>query len=87
MISLLEDRAAPNPVAVEQSSCLGWCKRAPCVAVTHDDYEGRIGLVGMDESEINQSMFFNVLWEEDAERIWNAVANAVRELDEEEEDG
>lgn len=44
LLSGLMDRVGSNPINVEDSGCLGWCKRAPCVKVEHSDYDGSIGL-------------------------------------------
>eukprot|EP00520_Triparma_pacifica_P016531 CAMPEP_0118634582 /NCGR_PEP_ID=MMETSP0785-20121206/1623_1 /TAXON_ID=91992 /ORGANISM="Bolidomonas pacifica, Strain CCMP 1866" /LENGTH=155 /DNA_ID=CAMNT_0006525565 /DNA_START=60 /DNA_END=523 /DNA_ORIENTATION=- len=51
---------AADGVDVEEASCLGWCKRGPCVSVEHEEYEGRIGLEGMRDSEGAQRMFFGI---------------------------
>ena len=85
LLSAIEDRVGSNPITVTPSSCLGKCSLAPCVAVTHEEYEGHIGLEGMTDVEVGNSVFVNCLWEEDADRVWNSVANGVRELAEEEE--
>eukprot|EP00957_Ditylum_brightwellii_P038775 2930520-Ditylum_brightwellii.AAC.1 len=40
-------------VKMEESPCLGSCQFAPVVAVEHEDYEGTVGLEGMDGLELN----------------------------------
>ncbi|GMI17049.1 hypothetical protein TrLO_g9624 [Triparma laevis f. longispina] len=81
LLSGLMDRVGSNPINVEDSGCLGWCKRAPCVKVEHSDYDGSIGLEGMDDMELAQRCFFNILTEDDADRIWSSVAHGVRQLE------
>ena len=51
------ERAGSTGVSVEESTCLGKCKMAPCVAVEHEDYIGNIGLEGMTDSELSSSTF------------------------------
>lgn len=75
-----KDRA-PS-VRVEESPCLGGCKFAPCVAIEHDDFDGPVSLEGMTPDEFSQRLFHRVSYEEDFDRIWSAVENAVRIMDE-----
>lgn len=82
----LYERAGATGVDVDESTCLGKCKLAPCVAVSHEDYEGYIGLEGMTQSELSMSLFTGVITEDDCDRIWDSVENAVRTLAEEEEE-
>jgi len=56
------ERAGTSGVSVEESTCLGKCKMAPCVAVEHEDYIGNIGLEGMTDSELSSSMFFGYVF-------------------------
>jgi len=51
-----ESARAPD-VQIEESTCLGACKRAPCVAVEHEDYIGRVCLEGMTDEEIALKLF------------------------------
>ncbi len=80
MLLDLITRASEDQMSVEfdEASCLGWCKRAPCVAVEHEDYVGRIGLEGMDDSEIAQKCFFGV--DNDGGRVWEAVKEGVEQM-------
>jgi hypothetical protein len=39
---------------IEETNCLGQCKKGPCVAVEHDDYEGSVALEGMLPMEFNR---------------------------------
>ena len=74
-------------MTVEESSCLGRCKFAPCVGIEHEEYEGTVSLEGMTSTEFTNRVFQNVCWEEDADRVWDSVENAIRIMaaDEEEE--
>jgi len=79
---------APN-VQVEECSCLGACKNAPIVAVEHEDYDGTVGLEGMTDSEFEKSMFYGVSYEDDVDRVWSSVRNAIivmAEMEDEDED-
>ena len=80
----IEDRA-PS-VQVEESPCLGSCKQAPCVGIEHEDFEGPVSLEGMTESEFSERVFHRVVFEEDADRVWGAVENAIRVMAEQEEE-
>ena len=51
------ERAGSTGVSVEESTCLGSCKLAPCVAIQHEDYMGNIGLEGMTENELSLRLF------------------------------
>jgi hypothetical protein len=64
-------------VPMEECPCLGACENAPAVAVEHDDYEGRVSLQGMTESEFSERVFHRVIDEDDVERVWSAVENAI----------
>lgn len=41
-------------VELEEVSCLGACKKAPCVAVQHEDFEGNVALEGMNDNEFSE---------------------------------
>lgn len=73
-------------VRVEEGTCIGSCKRAPCVAVEHDDYFGTVALDGMTSEEFSSDAFLNIVTEEDADRVWSCVENAVKLMAEAEED-
>ena len=72
-------------LTVEECPCLGRCRAGPCVAVEHEDYEGPVSLDGMTSTEFSNRVFQNVCWEEDADRVWDCVENAIRVLADEEE--
>ena len=74
-------------MAVEETSCLGCCKAAPCVAIEHEDYEGPVSVEGMTPSEFSDRVFHSICFDEDFDRVWSAVENAVMVLAAEEEDG
>ena len=44
-------------VEIEEAPCLGGCKLAPCVAVTHEDYMGNVALEGMTPNELSARVF------------------------------
>jgi hypothetical protein len=74
-------------VEVEEVSCLGSCQQAPCVGIVHEDYEGPVALEGMDPSEFNANVFQRVITEDDADRVWSCVENAIITMAEEEDEG
>ena len=84
-------RASETSVRVEESPCLGRCKQAPCVAIEHDDYDGTVSLEGMTPVEFSDRVFQNIIDENDVERVWSSVVNAVEvmseEIDEDEVEG
>jgi (2Fe-2S) ferredoxin len=67
---------------VEETSCLGSCKKAPCVAIEHEEYEGTVALEGMDAFEFSDRVFHKVIDESDAERVWACIENAVQVMSE-----
>jgi hypothetical protein len=73
-------------VRVEECPCLGACKEAPCVGVEHDDFEGAVALDGMTQSEFSERVFHGILCEEDADRVWSAVENAIQVMAQDEEE-
>jgi (2Fe-2S) ferredoxin len=81
--SRIQDQA-PS-VQVKESPCLGSCKKAPCVAVEHDDYEGTVALEGMQDTEFPKRTFHHVVTEADADRVWSCVVNAIQLMAETEE--
>lgn len=64
-------------VRVEETSCLGACKQAPCVAVEHDDYDGPVALTGMEPSEFSDRVFHRIVSDDDADRVWGIVEKAI----------
>lgn len=40
-------------IVVEEGPCLGVCKKAPCVAVEHEDFVGSVSLEGMTDGEFS----------------------------------
>jgi len=69
-------------IAVEETSCLGSCKKAPCVAIEHEEYEGTVALEGMNSFEFSDRVFHRVIDEADVDRVWDCVENAVRIMSE-----
>ena len=67
-------------VEVEDSGCIGSCKKSPVVAVMHEDYAGYVGLEGMTSGEFGDSRFHKVSFEDDIDRVWNCVENAVEQM-------
>ena len=67
---------------MEETSCLGSCKKAPCGAIEHEEYEGTVALEGMDSSEFSDRVFHRVIDENDADRVWACVENAVQVMSE-----
>lgn len=59
---------------------------APCVGIVHEDFEGPVSLEGMTESEFAQRVFHSVRFEDDADRVWGAVENAIQLMTEQEEE-
>jgi hypothetical protein len=52
MYSRIQGGNAPM-VRLEEAACLGACKKAPCVAVEHDDFVGTVSLLGMTDDEFS----------------------------------
>lgn len=44
-------RASSSRVQVEEGPCIGSCKKAPCVAIEHEDFFGTVALEGMTADE------------------------------------
>ena len=40
-------------IPVEEGPCMGACKKAPCVAVEHEDFGGSVALEGMTDGEFS----------------------------------
>ena len=80
----IEDNAPT--VQVEESPCLGACKKAPCVAIEHEEYEGTVSLEGMTDNEFSDRVFHRIITEEDADRVWSCVENAIMIMAEEEDE-
>lgn len=64
-------------VQLEESPCLGSCKKAPCVGIEHEDYEGRVSVEDMSPTEFSHRAFHNVVTDLDADRVWTAIENAI----------
>jgi hypothetical protein len=64
---------------VEDGGCRGGvnCKMGPCVAVFHEDFVGSVALEGMAQSEFNERVFHGVSTQDDVERVWSCVTNAI----------
>ncbi|KAL7568741.1 hypothetical protein ACA910_021734 [Epithemia clementina (nom. ined.)] len=73
-------RAWETSVVVEETSCLGRCKQAPCVGIEHEDYDGNVSLEGMTRTEFSDRVFQNVVDENDVERVWSAIVNAIQKM-------
>jgi len=68
-------------VKIEESPCFGSCKNLqnlPAVGVAHEDYIGRVSLLGMSEAEFSDRAFHSVVSEDDADRVWSAIENSIR---------
>ena len=79
-------RASDTAVTVEETSCLGRCKFAPCVAIEHEDYEGTVSLEGMTQQEFSDRVFQKIVDENDADRVWSSVVNAIEIMTQEDEE-
>lgn len=51
-----EDNGA-SAVQIEEGPCMGRCKFGPCIGIEHEDYEGFIGLEGMEPQEMSCRVF------------------------------
>jgi predicted metal-binding protein len=58
----IQDGAYPE-IELEEVSCLGACKKSPCVAVEHEDYEGIVALEGMTDDEFSQRVYVQTIHE------------------------
>jgi (2Fe-2S) ferredoxin len=81
----IKESEFPN-VEVEETSCLGGCKLAPCVAIEHEDFVGSVAVEGMTTEEFGARIFHKIVTESDADRVWSSVENAIRIMAAEEED-
>lgn len=81
-----KEEAGASPVTVEECSCLGNCKRGPNVAIQHEDFLGRVGLEGMTDVEFQSNTFQRVVTQDDVDRVWGSVENAIRIFMAEEEE-
>jgi hypothetical protein len=71
----IDDVGLLDQFVMEETSCLGACTKAPCVAVEHADYDGTVALDGMDPLEFADRVFHVVV---DVDRVWSIVRNAIR---------
>ena len=64
---------------IEDGGCRGGknCKLGPCVAIFHEDFDGSVALEGMGQSEFNERVFHGVSRQDDVDRVWGCVANAI----------
>ncbi|KAL3807746.1 hypothetical protein ACHAXA_008380 [Cyclostephanos tholiformis] len=64
---------------IEDGGCQGGknCKMGPCVAILHNDFFGNVALEGMNSNELLERVFHNILTNDDVERVWNCVENAI----------
>uniref|UniRef100_A0A7S2UKQ3 Uncharacterized protein n=1 Tax=Attheya septentrionalis TaxID=420275 RepID=A0A7S2UKQ3_9STRA len=85
-LDMRRENANAAGLIVEESTCLGACKFAPCVSVQHEDYDGNVGLEGMTEAELSETVFHRVITEDDIDRVWGCVENAIRTMADEEDD-
>jgi (2Fe-2S) ferredoxin len=69
-----------SSISVQEGPCLGACKQAPCVAIEHEEYEGSVALLGMRPGEFSDRVFHQVVTEEDVDRVWECVQNAVQTM-------
>eukprot|EP00546_Thalassionema_frauenfeldii_P009314 CAMPEP_0178924998 /NCGR_PEP_ID=MMETSP0786-20121207/17648_1 /TAXON_ID=186022 /ORGANISM="Thalassionema frauenfeldii, Strain CCMP 1798" /LENGTH=94 /DNA_ID=CAMNT_0020599791 /DNA_START=174 /DNA_END=458 /DNA_ORIENTATION=- len=72
-------------VEVEEVPCLGACQKGPVVAIEHDEFDGTVAVEGMTDREFNERLFHNVVTENDADRVWSSVSNAIKMMAMEEE--
>lgn len=84
--SALYTRASDSRVQVEEGPCMGSCMKAPVVSIEHKDFFGSVALEGMTADEFESDAFLNVVTEEDADRVWLCVENAVQVMVEAEKD-
>jgi hypothetical protein len=81
----IKDANFPN-VQLDESSCLGGCKLAPCVAVEHDDFVGTVALEGMTGNEFSARIFHRIITDDDADRVWSCIENAIRIMADEQDE-
>ena len=64
---------------IEDGGCRGGknCKLGPCVAIFHEDFDGSVALEGMGQTEFNERVFHGVSRQDDVDRVWGCVANAI----------
>lgn len=77
-----EDNVA-SAVQIEEGTCMGRCKFGPCIGIEHEDYDGFVGLEGMEPHEMSYRVFENIVTESDLDRVWACVENGIRTLAEE----
>lgn len=81
-----KEESGASSVQVEEGPCMGRCKYGPCIGVEHEDYEGFVGLEGMQPNELSHRVFENIVTESDLDRVWNCVENGIRTLARESQD-
>ena len=65
-------------IEIDEAPCMGCCKFGPCIGVEHEDYEGYVGLEGMEPNEITPRIFQNIVTEGDLDRVWDSIENAIK---------
>jgi hypothetical protein len=82
--TLLYERLVENKllhiIPIEETSCLGSCAMAPCVAIEHEDYDGTVALYGMNPSEFQLRTFHQVQHDSDAQRIWEILISSIQTM-------
>lgn len=75
-------------VIIEDGGCQGGknCKLGPCVGIQHDDFDGNVGLEGMNSNELRERVFHNIFDGDDAARVWSSMENAIQQMAEEEDE-
>jgi predicted metal-binding protein len=88
--TLLYERLYQNQlldvISIEETSCLGSCSMAPCVAIEHEEYDGTVALMGMDPSEFQLRAFHQVVDHQDAQRIWDILLQSIKIMAQESHD-
>ncbi len=71
---------------IEDGGCRGGknCGLGPCVAVLHEDFDGSVALEGMSHNEFNERVFHGVSMQNDVDRVWSCLANAINLMADEE---
>jgi len=70
--------SSKSKVQIEEGPCVGSCQDGPCIAIEHEDFFGFVSLEGMTDNEFSKKAFLNIVTEEDADRVWSSVENAVK---------
>jgi NADH:ubiquinone oxidoreductase subunit E len=74
-------------VQIQQKSlCLGSCQKSPCVALEHDDYDGPVSVLGMNNDEFTKSVFNTIIDSNDISRVLTCLENAIIQMSQEEDE-